>query len=193
MLKQSSVVLIVFSLFMVLTLSGCAQDSTSQLESTVPSAVQEDHPKLVTSEYASTSEEVEVKFDTDSNLDSWIGRYEYVEGVPEEINSVYILDVHKSVRYTGLPRGVYYAEFSASGRMIDLGTLVIIQGDAEEISVVFYDYLPDGKGLPWDQLQRGDVLCVLKKTDERILTEWDKLTLSNKDGTFIKIDVETEN
>ncbi len=130
-------------------------------------------------------EPVEIEFDTETDLDSWIGQYKYLEYTPKisydklvDFYSVYLLDINKSVMSGGAPRGVYYANFAASGWMLDLNAITIIQGDSEEIAVVFYDYLPNGKGLAYGQLKRGDILFTLRRTEAGFQAEWGAIDLS---------------
>lgn len=176
---------VLFALFLCV---GCSQEPASNTESLASAFSKEESLQHSYSEaLTDKSENREVDFNFDADLDNWIGQYEYVEGAPEEINGIYTLDIHKSVRYSGLSRGVYYAEFSASGRMLDLGTIAIIQGNEDEISVVFYDYLPDGKGVVWSQFERGDILFTLKKESQQVIVEWNELDMADKNNTFTKV------
>ncbi len=147
----------------VSSVSSLEESSTQiQIESSQPI-----EPVLEKPDKSTVPEVREIEYDIYTNLDNWIGKYQY--DIRDDIGVAlggYVLDIHGSVSNKGSTPKVYYAELNARGRMLGLGTMTIIQGNEDEISVHFLGYLPNGRGAFWPELEEGDVLFTLKKEEE---------------------------
>lgn len=66
--------------------------------------------------------------------------------------------------------GAYFAEYSVQGHLTDIRLKCEITGTADEIQLVFLDYLPDHSLTTYE---RGDVLLRLIRDGDGVLTDWE--------------------
>jgi len=104
-----------------------------------------------------------------SQFESWVGIYDFFEfsysPVGSDISMKYEITIYEE-------NGNYYADMVIDGRMTMIQWKSVIQGDNQSISLILDSYSPESMlGL----YEIGDVLVILKKKENEILTYWVEL------------------
>ncbi len=115
----------------------------------------------------------------------WQGEYEWDESAPalSGMTSVWSYSITISEG-----KGSCQARIEGSGVQMDMGILADVQGNAEEISLLYREMLPDaGFGSAGEP---GDLLLRLKRKGQGIITHWEKmgpqLEQHEKPGSWFK-------
>lgn len=108
------------------------------------------------------------------NLDSWIGKYEYVEQPISNASGIYdiIMGWELVITKTG---DHYKALLNINGHLTFIEYLTDIDGSSNSINIKF-NKQTDGPIYPYDNPVKGERLFTLKRVDGKLVTTWGKLT-----------------
>ena len=107
----------------------------------------------------------------DSNLETWVGEYEFFEGYFDPtfnhppLNMSYHIQIYEN-------EGSYYADLEISGHMTYTKIRAGVYGDEECINLVFLEYLPENMG---NEIYDDCELLSFRKDGEDIYTYWGKV------------------
>ncbi len=96
---------------------------------------------------------------------SWIGKYNFYEYCPPNINMNYDIKIFKE-------SDVYYANIFINGFQTNQCVKAKVSGDNNAIKFIFDSYLP---GNAYKRYKKGETLLSLKKDASKILTKWGKI------------------
>ena len=100
-----------------------------------------------------------------TNLNEWVGDYEFYEFFPPNINMQYSINIYKE-------NEGYFAKINIDGFQTTKRIKGKVQKNQEGISLIFETYLPDSTG---EDLNKGDVLLGFKKVNSEIYTNWGEI------------------
>jgi len=105
-------------------------------------------------------------------LGTWVGDYNYEELLGAGDNGADESSINYHITISPGDSG-YEALISLDGFQTQQNLLATVQGDADQISLVFAGYTGDNL---WQPYNPGDVLLTLARNGEDILTTWGALT-----------------
>ena len=100
-----------------------------------------------------------------ANADEWLGSYTFSEHIPPNVDAVYHLTVYKK-------QEEYYAMVVIDGYQIMTRLRAKLKVEDATASLIFDKYLPENRFTPYNE---GDILLILERKDEKILTAWGKI------------------
>lgn len=111
------------------------------------------------------------KLNYDSNLDDWIGEYNYIAIFPKEDGTVnyfvnYNIKIYKN-------NNKYYADIENNGWFTQTKILSDVIGNSKKIELIFKETLPgDSMYGIMERYNSGDALLYMEKDGDVLLTEW---------------------
>ena len=112
----------------------------------------------------------------ETDLDNWLGVYEFYEFSEPNINMLYKIEVFKE-------SNSYFADVKIDGFQTSTRIRCTVSVNNNTLKIFFKEYLPDNTH---ELYRSGDALLKLTKKDNKILTEWGELrpilTTNNKPG-----------
>jgi|GEM_PF-6477659 len=168
-------IIYIFSCFMLL--SGCSTDSEMLPVITEPEYVinilsedSENRTGILAGDVTGQEESINKSVVEYMELDGWLGDYGFSEwwAHNSDINAFmhYRITIYKG------EDALYYADIEIDGYQTMDRIRAIVQGDEENINIIFSSYLPD---ILHERYEKGDILLRLRKYREDILTYWGKL------------------
>ena len=156
-------------LAILLTFAGCTS------EKIVPAISVSDAPFEVSSEMSDSfatsevSSETPNSFAADSNteLEGWIGNYRWRDSYPPAVSDWIPMIEQYQIRIYHDEQ--YFAEFRGDGHQLGIRVKAGVVGDADSITLVFLEYLPDGVNHPFND---GDEILTIMRKDGKLITKW---------------------
>jgi hypothetical protein len=113
-------------------------------------------------------------FEQSEVLDAWIGKYEYLEPIPEDyerdehdglvIGAIYEMRIYKE-------GSAFWAEIHARGYQQATAFKAAVMGDARTIRLYFYSYLSDNV-FALETCYKGALMLKLERENDEIKTYW---------------------
>ena len=112
------------------------------------------------------SDSIDIKSgETESNLDSWLGMYQFYEFSEPNINMLYKIEIFKD-------NSKYFANIIIDGFQTSERIKAIVLKQDNAVEIIFKEYLQDNA---FKQYKQGDLLLKLLNNNSEILTEWGEL------------------
>lgn len=149
-------IVVIFIVYLFVNCTGIKKSQTNILSSNL--IVVDNKMKLVKGKS-------ETLFTTSNRLKNWIGKYEYFEFIPPDINLHMFIEIYQQ-------EDKYYANININGFHLKEEILASVVGDEDSIEFLF---LKSKLDCPKVSYQENDVLFKLWMDNKRILTDWGKI------------------